>query len=68
MKKYIVYFEIFDKKMKTIIEAKDESEAKEIVKKRLNIININEIKPIKENKDNVIDFFNKEIFGNKIFN
>jgi len=35
MKTYIIYFEIFGKKMKTIIEADSKSEAKQIVKNKI---------------------------------
>jgi len=35
MKTYIIYFEIFGKKMKTIIEADNKSIAKQIVKNKI---------------------------------
>jgi hypothetical protein len=35
MKTYIIYFEIFGKKMKTIIEADSKSEAKQKVKNKI---------------------------------
>ena len=35
MKTYIIYFEIFGKKMKTIIEADSKSEAKQRVKNKI---------------------------------
>lgn len=54
MKNYKIYFEIYGKKMKTVIKANSEHEAKELVK--------NKIKFIKIVPENNIDFL-KNIFG-----
>jgi hypothetical protein len=54
MKTYNIYFEIYGKKMKTVIKANSEQEAKEIIK--------NNIKFIKIVPENNIDFL-KNIFG-----
>lgn len=51
---YTIYFEIYGKKMKTTVQARNETEAKETIK--------NKIKFIKIVKDNDIDFL-KRIFG-----
>ena len=40
MKTYIIYFEIFGKKMKTIIEADSKSEAKQKVKNKIIILSV----------------------------
>jgi hypothetical protein len=53
MKTYIIYFEIFGKKMKTIIEADSKSEAKQKVK---NKIIFHKIDGEKDNvKNDIID-------------
>lgn len=54
MKTYKIYFEVYGKKMKTVINANSEAEAKELVK--------NKIKFIKIEPENNIDFL-KNIFG-----
>ena len=38
--KYTVYFEIYDKRMKTTVEATTEAQAEQIVRDRLRIIRV----------------------------
>ena len=54
MKTYTIYFEIYDKKMKTTVEALNENDAKAKVKKKINFIKVVENDPL--------DFL-KNIFG-----
>ena len=55
LNKYTVYFELFGKKMKTDVEAKNEEHAKEIIKSKIIIHKV-------ENK--TLDYL-KYIFGIK---
>ena len=55
LNKYTVYFELFGKKMKTDVEAKNEDHAKEIIKSKIIFHNVHV---------NPLDFF-KNMFGIK---
>lgn len=43
MKEYLIYFEIYGKKLKTTVLAHDENEAKYLVKERINFLKIVEV-------------------------
>ena len=55
MKTYKIYFEVYGHKMKTTVQAKNETEAKELVKNKIKFLKITE-----EDKD--LNFL-KNIFG-----
>lgn len=59
MKAYMVYFEIYGKKMKTSVMARNRKEAEALVRERLTIHKIDEVK--KDGLD-VFDYFTKNIF------
>lgn len=56
MKNYLIYFEVYSKKMKTYVPARSETEAKEILHSKLIIHKVQEVPP---NDDFLTDFFNK---------
>ena len=51
MRNYTVYFELFGKKMKTTLIAKNEEEAKEIIKNKIKFYKVE-----KKSDDNFNDF------------
>ena len=66
MKKYTVYFEVFDKKLKTVVTADSENEAKLMVKKRLKEVVFYDVVIVEEkrfeNPNAATDLLN-QIFG-----
>lgn len=66
MKTYQVYFEIYGKKLKTSVLAKNENQAKEIIKEKIVFHKIT----IEPTNNNDIDFYEmietmKDVFGIK---
>lgn len=61
MNEYRIYFEIYGKKLKTTIQARNETEARDKVKSKLNILKVEKIQePPKTNDEGVQklwDFF-----------
>lgn len=61
-KEYIVYFEVYNKKLKTKVEAKDENQAMEIVKSSINIVKVEKgspyVKPKSFGEQDILDDFN----------
>lgn len=64
MKKYTVYFKVFDKKMKVIVDANNPEHAKNVVISRVNFDKVVEStdKSDADEIDDVLDRFNK-LFG-----
>ena len=62
MNNYLVYFEIYGKKLKTTVEAIDESDAKSIVAEKIIFHKIVPIETNEHDNDDYGDAFNK-MFG-----
>jgi predicted PolB exonuclease-like 3'-5' exonuclease len=60
MNKYIVYFEIFGKKMKTAVMAENQSEAKTIIKNKIKFHKIEIEDGGEDFIDNFFSLFNKK--------
>jgi hypothetical protein len=58
MKNFVVFFEIFGKKMKTTLRAKSEKEAKDIVAKRIIFHKVEVEEEIYSPDNFIMDFFN----------
>lgn len=56
MNEYRIYFEIYGKKLKTTIQARNETEARDKVKAKLNILKVEKV------EDEAVDHF-RSIFG-----
>ena len=54
--KYIIKFQFFDKKMKTTIKAKSKEEAEYLLRGKIVVIKIEEVKEWSDNT--ICDFFN----------
>ena len=55
MKDYIVYFELFGKKMKTTVSAENKQDVKEYIESKIIFHKIEEENPFQEGKD-IMDF------------
>lgn len=62
MKEYLVYFEIYGKKLKTTVLAHDKNEAKYLVKERINFLKIVEVTEEVKN-----DIFSNDPFVQNLF-
>ena len=58
MKKCIVYFEFYGRKMKCTVLAKSDTEAKELIKGKIKFFKV-EQKPLKEDLGDIFEQFNK---------
>ena len=58
MKKCIVYFEFYGRKMKCTVIAQNDTEAKELIKGKIKFFKV-EQKPVKEDLGDIFEQFNK---------
>lgn len=54
--RYVFYFEFFGKKMKTTIKATSKQEAESMLRSKINVLKVDEVKEWNDNT--IFDFFN----------